>query len=356
VHAQIDAALLASPALVVAHALAGRAGLDITRDPIGTRADGTAVRLRDLWPSAAEVEATLTAALDPGDIALAYAAAEASGPWAALEAPDTARFPWDPASTYLRAPPFVTMAPPPAGQGFTAHPLLVLGDDITTDHISPAGAIPAKSDAGQWLVERGEDPRDLNVYASRRGNWEVMLRGLFTNRTIVNHLAPGAPAGHTVFAPSGEVLPAWRAAARYTEAGLPVVIIAGERYGTGSSRDWAAKGAQLLGARVVLANSFERIHRANLVGMGVVPLRLPEGWRPEALALAPGDVIEVALDLAALAPRAAVPVTIRRVDGGTTDATATALLETAREVALVRGGGMIPTILRKALGPRTLAA
>jgi aconitate hydratase len=356
VHAQIDAALLASPPLVVAHALAGRAGLDVTRDPIGTRADGSTVRLCDLWPSAAEVEATLAAALDPGDVALAYAAAEASGQWAALEAPDTARFPWNPASTYLRPPPFVTMAWPPTNEGFNAHPLFVLGDDITTDHISPAGAIPVKSDGGQWLLEHGEDPRDLNVYASRRGNWEVMLRGLFTNRTIVNRLAPGAPAGHTVFAPTGEVLPAWRAAARYAEAGLPVVIMAGERYGTGSSRDWAAKGAQLLGARVVLANSFERIHRANLVGMGVVPLALPEGWRPETLGLVPGDVIEVALDLAALAPRAAVPVTVRRVDGVTTGGTATALLETAREVALVRGGGMIPTILRKALAGSTQAA
>jgi aconitate hydratase len=344
VHAQIDAALLASPPLVVAHALAGRAGLDIAREEIAP-----GVTLRDLWPSAAEVEAVLAAALDADDVAAAYAAAEASGPWAALEAPATARFPWDAASTYLRPPPFVTMAAPPAGRGFAAHPLLVLGDDITTDHISPAGAIPATSDAAQWLVARGEDPRDLNVYAARRGNWEVMLRGLFTNRTVVNHLAPGAPPGHTVFAPTGEVLPAWRAATRYAEAGLPVVIIAGERYGTGSSRDWAAKGAQLLGARAVLANGFERIHRQNLVGMGVVPLRLPEGWRPEALALKPGDVIEVALDLAALAPRATVAVTIRRADGTAMTGEATALLDTARDVALVQGGGMIPTILRTAL-------
>ena len=351
VHAQIDAALLASPPLVVAYALAGRAGLDITRDEIAP-----GVTLRDLWPAAAEVEAMLAAALDPGDVAPAYAAAEASGPWAALEAPATARFPWDPASTYLRPPPFVTMATPEAGRGFVAHPLLVLGDDITTDHISPAGAIPAGSDAAEWLVARGADPRDLNVYAARRGNWEVMLRGLFTNRTVVNHLAPGAPPGHTVFAPTGEPLPAWRAAVRYAEAGLPVVIIAGERYGTGSSRDWAAKGAQLLGARAVLANSFERIHRANLVGMGVVPLRLPEGWRSDALALRPGDVIEVALDLDALAPRAGVPVAIRRADGATLAGIATALLETAREVALIRGGGMIPTILRKALAAGTRAA
>jgi aconitate hydratase len=356
VHAQVDAALLASPPLVVAFALAGRAGIDVTRDALGTRADGTPVTLRDLWPGAAEVEALLAAALDPQEVQPAYAAAAASGPWTALEAPETARFPWDPASTYLRPPPFVTMAQPPAARGFAAHPLLVLGDDITTDHISPAGAIPAASDAARWLTARGEDPRDLNVYAARRGNWEVMLRGLFTNRTVVNHLAPGAPPGHTVLAPTGEVLPAWQAAARHAEAGRPVVIVAGERYGTGSSRDWAAKGAQLLGARAVLANSFERIHRANLVGMGVLPLRLPEGWRPETLGLVPGDMIEVALDLAALAPRAAVPVAIRRAAGGTLAGTATALLETAREVALVQGGGMIPTILRRALAASAAAA
>lgn len=174
-----------------------------------------------------------------------------------------------------------------------AHPLLELGDDIAMDKISPAGAIPAGSDAGQWIIERGEDSGDLNVYTSRRGNWKVMLRGLFTNRTVVNHLVPGARAGQTVFAPGGEALPAWRAASRYAGAGLPVVIVAGERYGTGSSRDWAAKDAQLLGARAVLANSFERIHRANFVCVGVVSLQEPGGWRPDSLRLAPGDTIEI---------------------------------------------------------------
>ncbi len=347
VHAQIDAALLASPPLVVAHAIAGRAGIDIARDPLGHRGDGRAVTLADLWPGAAAVEALLATAMDPGDVEAAAAEAEAASPWAALAAPATARFPWDAASTYLRPPPFVTLAPPEAG-AFTAHPLLVLGDDITTDHISPAGAIPARSDAAAWLVERGEDPRDLNVYAARRGNWEVMLRGLFTNRTVVNHLAPGLPPGHTIHAPSGEALPAWRAAARYAADGVPVVIVAGERYGTGSSRDWAAKGAQLLGARAVLANSFERIHLANLIGMGVLPLRLPEGWRPATMGLRPGDTIAVALDADALAPRAPVTVSIHRGDGRVEPGIATALLDTARDVALIRGGGMIPTILRKA--------
>ena len=250
VHGSVDQALLASPPLVIAYALAGHARLDITRDPIGLAADGILVHLAELWPTASEIEAAIAAGLDVTDVPLAYDRAEASAPWAALDAPVGAQFPWDSASTYLRRPPFVRFATPVMTAGtLVAHPLLVLGDDITTDHISPAGAIPAGSDAGRWLTERGEDPCDLNVYASRRGNWEVMLRGLFTNRTVVNQLCPGAPPGHTAYAPSGEVLPVWQAAGRYAAAGLQVVIVAGERYGTGSSRDWAAKGAQLLGQR-----------------------------------------------------------------------------------------------------------
>jgi aconitate hydratase len=350
VHAQIDAALLASPPMVVAYAVAGRAALDISRDVLGETAEGQPAYLADLWPTAAEIETLTAAASEPTDIAVAGAEADCSAAWAALQAPGLARFPWDTASTYLRPPPFVNFGPDSeAEELLTAHPLLVLGDDITTDHISPAGAIPARSDAAAWLVEHGEDPADLNVYASRRGNWEVMLRGLFTNKAAVNHLLPGRAAGQSVFAPTGEVMPAWHAAARYAEAGLPVVIIAGERYGTGSSRDWAAKGAQLLGVRAVLANSFERIHRSNLIGMGVLPLRLPEGWRFDSMGLEPGDRIEIAAQSAVLAPRAPVPVVLRRRHGGMLRGTATALLDTARDVSLIRAGGMIPTILRRAL-------
>jgi aconitate hydratase len=351
VHPQIEAALLASPPLVVAYALAGRAGLDIARDPLGIDAQGRPVHLADLWPQAAEIDAATEAGTDPADVALAGAEADACGAWAALAAPDGARFPWDPASTYLRRPPFVGFGPGAESAGtLAAHPLLVLGDDITTDHISPAGAIPRDSDAAAWLIERGEDPRDLNVYASRRGNWEVMLRGLFTNRAVANHLAGGATGGRTVFAPTGETLPAWRAALRYAQAGLPLVLVAGERYGTGSSRDWAAKGAQLLGVRAVLALSLERIHRANLVCMGVLPLRLPEGWRPRELGIVPGDTLEIAWDPASLVPHGKVPVVLRRAASGELVAgTATALLETAREVVLIRSGGIIPMILRQAL-------
>ncbi len=351
VHAQIESALLASPPLVVAYALAGRAGLDIAAEALGTDHDGQPVHLSDLWPQTREIEAAVRAGIDPGDVAAAAAIADNSDGWATLDASAAARFPWNLASTYLCRPPFVRLAAPPEPAGtLTAHPLLVLGDDITTDHISPAGAIPPNSDAARWLIERGEDPHDLNVFASRRGNWEVMLRGLFTNRTVVNHLLPGSKGGRTVFALTGEELPAWQAAARYAGAGLPVVIVAGERYGTGSSRDWAAKGAQLLGVRAVLASSFERIHRANLICMGVLPLQLPAGWQPEALRLRAGDVMEITWDPASLAPRCAVPVTLRRTGTeGVLSGIATALLDTAREVDLVRAGGIIPTILHRVL-------
>jgi aconitate hydratase A / 2-methylisocitrate dehydratase len=352
IHAQIESALLASPPLVVAYAIAGRAMLDITSDILGTDKDGELVYLADLWPRPGEVDAILRAAVDPSDVSVATEAAESSGPWGALDAPKTARFPWDANSTYLRRPPFVAFAKSEAQARATmvARPLLVLGDDVTTDHISPAGSIPAKSDAGVWLTERGENPRDLNVYASRRGNWEVMLRGLFTNRNLVNRLCPSAPPGHTVFNPTGEILAVWRAAALYKETGTPVVILAGERYGTGSSRDWAAKGAQILGARAVIANSFERIHRANLVGMGIVPLLIPRLWRPKDMQIAAADEIEIAWDLDALSPRCTVPITLRRAKSGATQTIdAIALLETMREVQLMREGGIIPMILRKAL-------
>jgi aconitate hydratase len=352
IHAQVDLALLASPPLVVAYAIAGRAMLDITRDALGTDTGGNPVYLADLWPRPGEVDTTLANAVDPGDIAAAAAEAEAGEQWVSLDAPSGARFPWDPNSTYLRRPTFVAFARENRQEpdSLVAHPLLVLGHDITTDHISPAGSIPAKSDAGVWLTERGENPRDLNVYASRRGNWEVMVRGLFTNRTLLNRLCSKAPPGHTVFAPTGEVIPVWRAAALYREASLPVVILAGERYGTGSSRDWAAKGAQMLGVRAILANSFERIHRANLVGMGIIPIRMPESWQAKEMQIMPGDTIEIGWNLSELAPRCGLRVTLRRAKSAeTVSVQGTALLDTTREVALIQEGGIIPMILRQAV-------
>jgi len=231
----------------------------------------------------------------------------------------------------------------------------VLGDDITTDHISPASAIPPNSLVADFLVKRGDRRDDLNVFASRRGNWEVMMRAAFHNKTLVNHVAPGLPLAHTLHVPSSEVLPIWEAARRYREAGDAVVLVAGERYGTGSSRDWAAKGQRLLGIRAVLALSFERIHRSNLIGMGILPLRLPAGMSHRALALQPGDRIEIDAEASAIQPRVPVPVIVHRADGRQERFNATAAIETQLEVELLRQGGVIPAILKKTIADHAAA-
>ena len=241
----------------------------------------------------------------------------------------------------------------PGPTELVARPLIVLGDDITTDHISPAGAIPAKGEAGAWLIERGEDPRDLNVFSSRRGNFEAMVRGLYTNRAVRNLLAPDAAPGWTRHAPSGDLLPLYRAAERYRAEGTPTVILAGQHYGSGSSRDWGAKGPALLGVRAVLARSFERIHRSNLIGMGILPLELPEGRHPASLALEAGDAIAFTIDYAALAPRMSVPVTIRRASGETIEITTRLLIETSLDARMLAAAGLIPLVLDRHLAGAT---
>jgi len=341
VHPQLEAGFLASPPLVVAFALAGDVERDILHDEIAP-----GVGLADLWPSGAEIDAALARAQDADDYAAAYDQAEASGLWRDLDAPDAPLFPWDPASTYIRRPPFADFAGTRPRQ-IVAAPILVLGDDITTDHISPAGAIPADSEAGRYLIERGERPDDLNVFSSRRGNWQAMLRGLFTNKSVRNLLAEDIPPGSTVL-PDGRILPLWRAAEHYRESSTPVVIVAGERYGMGSSRDWAAKGAALLGTRAVLATSFERIHRSNLIGMGILPLRLPAGISPQSLALTVSDRIGITLDPSRLQPRAPVAVAIHRASGTVEEFDATAAIETSIEVETLAKDGLMPLILDRA--------
>ncbi|MBO1013159.1 aconitate hydratase AcnA [Achromobacter sp. SD115] len=345
IHPDLDLGFLMSPALVIAYALTGDAERDLSREPVQTGPDGRPIHLRELWPADADVDAALAAGQQPADYRHAFQIASANPAWQALQSPDSARFPWDPASTALRRPPFASVDE--AGQlgRYTAHPLLVLGDDVTTDHLSPASAIPPDSPIADFLVERGDDRNDLNVFASRRGNWQVMLRAAFYSRSLVNLLCPGAPVGHTLHAPSGRVEPIWEAAGRYARAGQPVVLVAGERYGTGSSRDWAAKGQRLLGIRAVLAVSFERIHRSNLIGMGVLPLRLPAGVTPATLRIRPGDRIEIDAQAVALAPRMAVAVRILRAGGAVETLQATAAVETRLEVRLLRMGGVIPAIL-----------
>ena len=348
IHPDLDLAFIMSPPLVVAFALAGDAARNL-RDEGVPAPGGRTVALDALWPAAGEIDAIVGDAVDPADFAAAFHEASRAPEWNALPAPQGACFRWDPASTILRRPPFASVDAGSRLGRYTAHPLLVVGDDVTTDHISPASAIPSDSLVADYLVERGEDRHDLNVFASRRGNWEVMLRAAFHSRSLRNLLAPGAPVAHTVHAPTGDVVPLPEAAERYRRAGESVVIVAGERYGTGSSRDWAAKGQHLLGVRAVLAASFERIHRANLVGMGILPVQLPAGRGPRELRLAPGDRIEIAAPAEALRPRCAIAIAVHRRDGGREAFEGVAVVETRLEAALLRDGGVIPHILARAL-------
>ncbi|SEJ74125.1 aconitate hydratase AcnA [Achromobacter sp. NFACC18-2] len=349
IHPDLDLGFLMSPPLVVAFALAGDAEKDLSREPVQVAPDGRAVYLSDLWPPDADIDAALAAGLRPGDYRAAFKIASANPAWQALQSPDSARFPWDDASTALRRPPFASIDAGSQLGRYVAHPLLVLGDDVTTDHLSPASAIPPDSLIADFLVERGDDRNDLNVFASRRGNWQVMMRAAFYSKSLRNLLCPDAPVGHTLHVPSGTLEPIWEAAAHYAQASQPVVLVAGERFGTGSSRDWAAKGQRLLGIRAVLAVSFERIHRSNLIGMGILPLRLPAGVTPATLQLAPGDRIEIDAQAAALTPRAGVPVRILRAAGGIEALSATAAVETGLEIRLLRMGGVIPAILSDTL-------
>jgi aconitate hydratase len=347
VHPDLDLGFLMSPPLVIAFALAGDAERDLGIEPVQFTREGQPVYLRDLWPTREEVAVHVAQGVAPGDFDRAFKIASRQPLWHALEAPDTPLFPWDSASTALRRPPFAAVSEGSQLGRYDAFPLLVLGDDITTDHISPASAIPPDSLVADFLVARGDDRRDLNVFASRRGNWEVMLRAAFHSKTLVNWLRPGMPVAHTLHVPSGKVQPIWEVAARHREAGQSVVLVAGERYGTGSSRDWAAKGQRLLGIRAVLAVSFERIHRSNLIGMGILPLRLPAGVHPGTLQLHPGDRIEIEATASALSPRRPIPVRVLRADGGIDSFEATAAVETQLEVQLLRDGGVIPSILKQ---------
>ncbi|MDW9682306.1 aconitate hydratase AcnA [Sinorhizobium meliloti] len=347
VHPQLEAGFLASPPMVVAFALAGSVELDIIQDPIGISADGRPVTLKMLWPQASEIDEAMTLASSTSDFAPSYDAAEASEAWKDLPAPTSTLFPWDETSTYIRRPPFANIGSGTRLGVYEAHPILVVGDDITTDHISPAGAIPPTGDAGRHLIERGENPIDLNVFSSRRGNWEVMIRGLFTNKTVRNLIGEDIPPGSTIHAGTGEVLSLWEAAQRYKAEGRATVIVAGERYGMGSSRDWAAKGVALLGVRAVLTSSFERIHRWNLIGMGVLPLRLPTGTTPETLGLSADATIIIEADPSSISPRAAIAVGIRHADGSLVSLDATAAIETHAEVEILRAGGVWPLILER---------
>jgi aconitate hydratase len=297
VHPEVRMNFLASPPLVVAYALAGSLDLDLTTEPLGTGKDGKPVFLADIWPSDKEVQETLLRSIDSEMFRKSYASVfTGDANWASIKAPTGKRYTWDAKSTYVQNPPYfegMTMTPAPVGDISGARALAVLGDSVTTDHISPAGNISKTSPAARYLIEQGVQPVDFNSYGARRGNHEVMIRGTFANIRLRNLLVPGVEGGVSIHLPSGEQTSIYDAAMRYKKEGTPLVILAGREYGTGSSRDWAAKGTMLLGVKAVIAESFERIHRSNLIGMGVVPLQFVAGQNAQSLGLTGHEVFAI---------------------------------------------------------------
>jgi aconitate hydratase len=297
VHPEVKMNFLASPPLVVAYALAGTMDIDLARDPLGQGSDGKPVFLKDLWPGPQEVQQAIAASVDSAMFRKGYASVfKGDEHWNSIEVPKGEIYRWEPRSTYVRNPPYfegMSMVPPPVADIRGARVLALLGDSVTTDHISPAGNISKVSAAAKYLVEQGVQPVDFNSYGARRGNHEVMMRGTFANIRLRNLLVPGVEGGVTVHVPSGEQLSIYDAAMRYKQEGTPLIVIAGKEYGTGSSRDWAAKGTMLLGARAVIAESFERIHRSNLIGMGVLPLQFKDGETAQGLGLTGKESFEI---------------------------------------------------------------
>ncbi|HEX3276287.1 MAG TPA: aconitate hydratase AcnA, partial [Gemmatimonadales bacterium] len=353
VHPQVRANYLASPMLVVAFALAGRVDIDLSREPLGTGKDGKPVFLKDIWPSPAELRDTMASALKPQLFATRYAAVfEGDEIWRSLEVPEGSRYAWDPGSTYVQEPPFfqnLPADPPPLRDIAGARALAVLGDSVTTDHISPAGSIPKNGPAARYLKEHGVEQVDWNTFGSRRGNHEVMMRGTFGNVRIANALVPGKEGNWTLHFPTGEVVSIYDAAMRYQAAGTPLVILTGKEYGTGSSRDWAAKGPALLGVRAVIAESYERIHRSNLVGMGVLPLAYQPGTDRQTLGLTGSETFTVTGIAQGLTPGGTVTVTARDQQGKATVFPAVVRLNSAVELDYYRHGGILQRVLRQFL-------
>jgi aconitate hydratase len=351
IHPQVRASYLASPPLVVAYALAGTVDIDLRTDPLGRDKNGRPVYLADIWPSSEEVRQTVASALDAGIFKETYDHIfDGEERWAALQVPTGALWEWDEASTYLREPPFVrgiAPEPPPVRDITGARVLVMVGDSVTTDHISPAGSIAPGSPAAKYLTEHGVAPRDFNSYGSRRGNHEVMLRGTFANVRLRNELVPGIEGGWTRHFPDEEGMTIYDAAMRYQEEGVPLIVITGKEYGSGSSRDWAAKGVSLLGVRAVIAESYERIHRSNLVGMGILPLEVAPGFSRVSLGLTGSEVYHIEGLSDGLEPRKHVVVRAVAPDGTETSLPALARIDSPLEVEQYRHGGILPYILRK---------
>ena len=347
-HPAIRGTYLASPPMVVAYALAGSVLHDMEEGVLGVDTAGLEVRLRDLWPPDAEVQSVMDGALSPALFAQAYGSLADGGPeWAALRPGTAPTFGWDPASLYLKRPPFLDDAAPPAGDILGARPLLILGDNVTTDHISPGGAIPADAPAGEYLIAHGVGPAQFSTYVARRANHEVMVRGTFANIRLRNLMAPGTEGGLTRHMPEGSAMTVHAAACRYGAEVVPLIVVAGANYGCGSSRDWAAKGTRLLGIRAVVAESFERIHRSNLVGMGVVPLQLPEGVRARSLMLDGSETFDLVGLEGGIVPGMAVTWRIHRASGATEAVALSCRVDTSVEAEWLRHGGILPNALRE---------
>jgi aconitate hydratase len=357
VHAEVRANYLASPPLVVAYALAGRVDIDLHTEPLGNDSQGKPVYLKDVWPTQQEVTEAVSRSVRSDMFRKEYAEVFAGdATWASLPVPTGDLFAWDAKSTYVKHPPYfegMGATPPPVADIGGARVLAVLGDSITTDHISPAGSIKKDGPAGKYLLEHGVGVADFNSYGSRRGNHEVMVRGTFANVRLKNLLAPGTEGGVTRYLPTGETMSIFDASEKYQAAGVPLMILAGKEYGSGSSRDWAAKGPKLLGVHAVIAESFERIHRSNLVGMGILPLQYRSGDSTAALGLTGEEVfaVEGLTKLLAGPFRTGQEVTVRakRADGSEKTFRAVVRIDTPQEVKYYQHGGILPFVLRQLL-------
>lgn len=351
VHQNVKANFLMSPPLVVAFALAGRVGIDLTTEPLGQGSDGTPVFLRDIWPSLQEVREHMESGLSPEIFTKLYQGfAEQNPMWNDVHAPSGTVYDWNPSSTYIQEPPFFVDFSMTGGQVEEisgAKALAIFGDSVTTDHISPAGAIKKGAPAANYLIENGVEVGDFNSYGSRRGNDRVMTRGTFANVRIKNLMIQGSEGGVTKFQPDGQMMSIYDAAVRYQKANVPLVVIAGHEYGTGSSRDWAAKGTRLLGVRAVVAQSFERIHRSNLVGMGVLPLQFEEGISAASLGLVGTETFDVVGLDASLKPQQTLRLRVTRQDGSTQETAVRCRIDTPIEIEYYAHGGILPYVLRE---------
>src|ERR1700737_2949292 len=353
IHPLVRANYLASPPLVVAYAWAGRMDLDLTTEPLGTDPAGKPVFLKDIWPTPQEIESTVRESVTSEQYRKQYSKVfEGDAHWQAMPVPADDIYQWDPKSTYIKLPPYFENMPknaPPLVDIHAARVLAILGDSITTDHISPAGSIPVDSPAGKYLIANGVKPHEFNSYGARRGNHEVMVRGTFGNIRLRNLLAPGTEGGWTLYLPTNEKMTIYDGAVHYRENAVPLIVLAGKEYGSGSSRDWAAKGTRLLGVRAVIAESYERIHRSNLIGMGVLPLQFKSGENRESLGLTGQEVFSIE-GVSSLSARKHLTVKAKADDGSVKSFTVVTRVDTPEEISYYQRGGLLHSARRQMLG------